>query len=43
MHPDQDEVCVKGVEGQMKPFFFLNNSDMMFNPSQVGHSHAMVG
>lgn len=43
MHPDQDEGSVKGVEGQMKQVFFLNNQDMMYNPSQVGHSHAMVG
>lgn len=39
---EQDEGCVKGVEGQMKPVFYLNNQDMMFNPSQVGHSHAMA-
>jgi hypothetical protein len=43
MLPDQDEGSVKGVEGQMKQVFFLNNQDMMYNPSQVGHSHAMVG
>ncbi|XP_062149524.1 LOW QUALITY PROTEIN: nuclear transcription factor Y subunit A-3-like [Alnus glutinosa] len=39
---DQDEGSVKGVEGQMKQVFFLNNQDMMYNPSQVGHSHAMA-
>jgi hypothetical protein len=43
MYPDQDEGCGKGAEGQMKAGFLLNNSDFMFNPSQVAHSYSMVG
>jgi nuclear transcription factor Y alpha len=39
---DQDEGCGKGAEGQMKAGFLLNNSDFMFNPSQVAHSYSMA-
>lgn len=42
MYPDQDEGC-GNAKGQMKAGFLLNNSDFMFNPSQVAHSYSMVG
>ncbi|XP_030942902.1 nuclear transcription factor Y subunit A-3-like [Quercus lobata] len=38
---DQDEGC-GNAKGQMKAGFLLNNSDFMFNPSQVAHSYSMA-
>nr|POF11035.1 nuclear transcription factor y subunit a-3 [Quercus suber] len=38
---DQDEGC-GNAKGQMKAGFLLNNSDFMFNPSQVARSYSMA-
>lgn len=43
LNPGEDEICGKGVEGQMKPVYLLNNLDLMSNPSQVGYGNLMVG
>uniref|UniRef100_A0A5B6ZLS0 Nuclear transcription factor Y subunit n=1 Tax=Davidia involucrata TaxID=16924 RepID=A0A5B6ZLS0_DAVIN len=37
----QDESYGKGVEGQMKPVFFMGNPDLVISPSQVDISQTM--
>ncbi|XP_022729790.1 nuclear transcription factor Y subunit A-3-like [Durio zibethinus] len=38
----RDESCGKGIEGQMKPVFLLNNPRTLVSPSHPNYNHSMA-